>query len=299
VKTQIISLALIFSILLAGCQGFGQTSVPTATIMPAETIENLPQGLTVNDFKNYAITSLLLDMPIQLKDGIYESGSGANYELLQLMNEAAFDDLNGDGNEDAALLLAESGGGSGVFVYLVAMVKQAEGYSQSIPLLIDDRPQINSVSIENNKIQVDALIHGMADAMANPTMAVKQEYQLMHSKLILTRLDSTISSAERSISIESPVDGSELSGAFNVKGSMPIGPFENNLVYRFFDSAGILLNEGPFPVQSDGVGGAATFDTVVTLPDATPGTVFLFVLAELSMADGRYLCLDSVNVVLK
>lgn len=166
-------------------------------------------------------------------------------------------------------------------------------------MLVDDRPLINSISIENGKVKLDANIHGVGDVMTSPSMSVLEEYQLTQNQLTLTGLNSKINGVERSITIESPMDGTEVSGSIQVKGSMPIGPFENNLAYRFYDQAGKLLFEGPFSVQSDGVGGAATFDNSVTLPVGMTGKNLIFVLTELSMADGSYLCLASVNVVVK
>lgn len=288
---------------LAGCQTVNQPTQQTATETSATTAPEVTAtivvGLSLDSFKGATFMAPQLQKEVQLSDGKFESGSGADYELVQLLDQAAFGDLNGDGNEDAALLLAENSGGSGVFVFLIAMVNNGDSFVQSTPMLVDDRPLINSISIENGKVKLDANIHGVGDVMTSPSMSVLEEYQLTQNQLTLTGLNSKINGVERSITIESPMDGTEVSGSIQVKGSMPIGPFENNLAYRFYDQAGNLLFEGPFSVQSDGVGGAATFDNSVTLPDGMTGKNLIFVLTELSMADGSYLCLASVNVVVK
>lgn len=296
---QFVSAILLMS-LLSGCQVFMPTSAPTQEIVPTVTAEAEGMGLSLNQFKNYSFISPSLNETVQLKDGKYETGSGTTYESLQLLDQAGFGDLNGDGNTDAAVLLAENNGGSGVFVYLVALVKQADGYAQSSPILIDDRPNIEGVSINNNHVHLEGKIHGTSDSMANPTMLVDEEYELVRSRLIITRRVSTISSAERSITIDAPTENSEVSSSFNVKGSMPIGPFENTLAYRFYDSAGILLVEQPLAVQSDGAGGPATINATVQLPNTvSSGANLLFVLAEQNMADGSDLCLNSVNLTVK
>ncbi len=285
--------------LISGCQVWA--TKPTATMIPAtETTTNAGSNdLTLEQFKNFSFMSPSLQQEVQLVDGKFESNSGGVYESMHLLDQAAFGDLNGDGSADAAVLLAENTGGSGDFIYLVALIKQADGFSQSIPQLIDDRPLIESLSINNNRIRFVGTIHGLADAMVNPTMKVTEEFQLTHSKLTLTRMNSIISGAERSITIDTPLDNSEVSGTFNVKGSMPIGPFENTLTYRFYDVTGNLLVEGPLMVNSDGAGGPATIDANVNLPQSNPGSRLIFVLAEQSMADGSNLCLNSVNLVVK
>lgn len=287
--------------LVSGCHVFFPTAENSETVSTdaPSTAQPSVDGLTLDAFKNLSFYAPALEKEVSLNNGKYEAGSGENYESLQLLDTAGFGDLNGDGSPDAAVLLAENTGGSGVFVYLVALLKQADGYSKSTPLLIDDRPQIDSLTIENNHIHLQGKIHGMADAMANPTMQVVAEYQLTQSKLTLTKLDSTISSAERSISISAPSDFSEVGSTFTVTGTMPIGPFENSLVYRFYDSGGNMLIEAPLAVQSDGAGGPATINATINVPTATAGSTLIFTLSEQSMANGADLCLASVNLIVK
>ena len=300
-KLSKILIAMLLVGLVSGCHVFfsAPENTETTTGDTSSTVQPSVDGLTLDAFKNLSFYSPALEKEVALNNGKYESGSGENYESLQLLDTAGFGDLNGDGSADAAVLLAENTGGSGVFVYLVALVKQVDGYSQSTPLLIDDRPQIDSLTIENNHIRLEGKIHGMADAMANPTMQVVAEYQLTQSKLTLTNLVSTISSAQRSISLSAPSDFSEVGSTFSVTGSMPIGPFENTLVYRFYDAAGNMLIEAPLMVESDGVGGPATINASINVPTATAGSTLIFTLSEQSMANGADLCLASVNLIVK
>lgn len=300
-KLSKLFIAILLVGFLSGCHVFFPTAAgPEAdgTDTPS-AVQPSVDGVTLDTFKNLSFYAPALEKEVQLNNGKYEAGSGDSYESLQLLDAAGFGDLNGDGNADAAVLLAENSGGSGVFVYLVALVKQTDGYSQSTPLLIDDRPQVDSLTIANNHIRLEAKVHGLADSMANPTMAVVEEYQLTHSRLTLTNLVSTISSAERSITISAPSDYAEVESTFTVTGNMPIGPFENSLVYRFYDSAGNLLIEAPLAVESDGVGGPATINAAISVPTATSGSVLIFTLSEQSMANGTDLCLASLNLIVK
>lgn len=300
-KFSKILIAILLVGFVSGCHVFLPTpqNTETASTDTPSAAQSSIDGLSLDTFKNLSFYAPALEKEVPLINGKYEAGSGETYESLQLLDTAGFGDLNGDGSPDAAVLLAENTGGSGVFVYLVALVKQVDGYSQSTPLLIDDRPQVESLTIENNRVQLTGKIHGMADAMANPTMQVVAEYQLTQSKLTLTNLVSTISSAERSISLTTPSDYAEVESSFNVAGSMPIGPFENTLVYRFYDSAGSLLIEAPLMVESDGAGGPATINATINVPIAAAGSALIFTLSEQSMANGADLCLASVNLIVK
>ncbi len=89
--------------------------------------------------------------------------SSPNYMSVNLASQMAFGDLNGDGAGDAAVLLAENYGGSGVFVSVIAMLNQNGQPVQAASELIDDRPIINGLSIQNGQIFLDATVHGPND----------------------------------------------------------------------------------------------------------------------------------------
>jgi len=75
-------------------------------VIPALTADKLRNGTYYAPYYRRTVT---------LKDGAFSSGSGADYYSVQMLDLVANGDLNGDGVEDAAILLAETGGGSGVF----------------------------------------------------------------------------------------------------------------------------------------------------------------------------------------
>ena len=62
---------------------------------------------------------------IKLVNGAYSEGSDPVTYSVQMLGAYAFGDLNGDGKADAAVILAENGGGSGTFESLIVMVNQA------------------------------------------------------------------------------------------------------------------------------------------------------------------------------
>jgi len=298
-KNSLLCAAIIFSTLILGaCSGNTVTPEIPMLTEPAQTSAPADQ-LTLTDFNNGEIYSPESQMTVQLTDGKYEGGSGADYLYAQLLPQAAFGDINGDGKEDAVLLLAENMGGSGTFVSLIAMVASDSGFTQAPALLVDDRPLINTLTLDGNTIILDASIHGVNDPAASPSMKVVEQYRLLQGNLTLVKFDSTIGDAVRSITIDAPVSSQEVSGTLVVKGSMPIAPFENTLKYTIYDESGAVLDEGAFMVTAADMGAPATFENPLTLPVVTAGTVLRIELKEVSMADGSTLCMNSVEIVVK
>lgn len=298
-KGFISTLIIFLTLIMSACTN----SVPTTPAIqmltePAQTSAPA-NSLTLVDFNNSEIYCPESQKNVQLSSGKYEGGSGADYLVAQLMPQAAFGDINGDGNEDAVLLLAENMGGSGTFVSLIGMVASGNGFTQIPAVLVDDRPLINSLTLDGNKIVLDAYIHGVNDPAVSPSMKVVEQYQLYNGNLTLVKFDSTISNAVRSITIDAPVTGQVVTGTVEVKGSMPIAPFENTLKYSIYDETGAVLDEGAFMVTAADMGAPATFDNTLTLPPVASGTKLRIELKEVSMADGSTLCLNTVEVVVK
>jgi hypothetical protein len=249
--------------------------------------------------KNAAYQLLTYQKTVTLKDGKYENGSGADYILATLLPQIAFGDLNGDGDQDAAVLVAENAGGSGTFVSVYAIINQAGKPLQSGAALIDDRPNIQALSIKDGQISVNALIHGTNDSMANPSLGVTENYQLTKSGIKLVHFTSkTTDGTDRSIKIESPSSGAQASGSVEVKGSMPVAP-SGNVTYRIDDAAGNKLAEGPFSVSAAAAGSPATFDNTLTLPSLASGAAFWLVLSETNTGDGSMVASEAISLTIK
>ena len=287
---------------LTACQQTVVTPVSTQLTNPTEqpTLAATPvSGLTLDELMNAKVTAPQMQKEVQLQNGKYEGGTGADYALVQMLPQSVLGDLNGDGKTDAAVLLAENSGGSGVFVSLAAFIATDNGFSQSSVVLIDDRPVINTLAIQDGIITVDATIHGTNDAMVSPTLKVIENYQLIGTNITLVGLSETSADAEQKIVVDQPQQNSSVTGSVEVKGSMPVAPFENNLRYRFLDETGKVLNEGAFTVQSEDVGKPATFDNTLNLPAAASGAKIRLELAYLSAKDGSPVCITSVNLMVK
>ena len=278
------------------------TSLPTETAAIIETAVPTPPvtALTEDTLLNMQYLSPMLQVPVQLQNGEF-SGVVDGVELnARVRPETTFGDLNRDGIDDAALLLSENTGGSGVFVSLIAIYSQGDHFQQAPAVMIDDRPVINLFAMETGSVNVTGLIHGPNDPMVDPTTSFSAEYRLFGGQLVQTHIASAFGGGDAHvILITMPIDGEEVSGTLRLAGNMPIGPFENNLALTITDPAGNALVHEGFMVQAADMGAPATFDNSITLPVVNTGTELLVTLSELSMADGTPIAVDSVVIKVK
>jgi hypothetical protein len=276
------------------------TAAPTDTLVPTKPPAPTASRLTAEQLKNAEYYLPQYDRTVKLANGSYEAGSGADYISTTLLTTLAFGDLNGDGVDDAAVLLAENGGGSGVFVSVIVMLNQNGQPAQSSSALIDDRPQINGLSIENGQITVAATIHGPSDPGCCPNFPVSETYAWTPTQLELVRFSSkTPTGIERELHLDLPVPDTEASSFLQVQGSFTISPFENTLTYRLVDEQDHPLAEGPITAKSEGVGGPGTFAATIDLAGMPSGSAVRLEIFDLSAADGSTLAMDSVLVTIK
>lgn len=97
-------------------------------------------------------------------------GSAITEEIV-LMDKFAYGDINADGRDDTALLLARYGGGSGVFIYAAAFVSGTVTYRGSNVFFLGDRIAPQSISIDQGVIKVEYLDREPNEALAaEPTV---------------------------------------------------------------------------------------------------------------------------------
>jgi hypothetical protein len=239
---------------------------------------------------------------VHLRDGKFEQGTpGSDDFISAVMTEfVAAGDLDGDGTYEAAALVSENYGGTGVFVFL-AVYSQVEGtWAFQTSSMVDDRPRLNALSIANREIFLDAVIHGVDEPMCCPTLRTTRHYRFVDNLLDLIDYTTFTPGGEpRTVSIESPADGSDVFTAIPIEGKVAIAPFENNLVYRIFDISGIELSAGAITVSATDPGAPGTFGAVIPLGNVLSGTIIRLEVQDLSAADGSLLAMDSVELVVK
>ncbi|MFQ3618747.1 MAG: YbaY family lipoprotein [Cyanobacteriota bacterium] len=108
-----------------------------------------------------------------------------NAVLSRQQGQIAFGDLDGNGQQDAVMIMAVNTGGSGIFVYLAPLLN-LEGAIES-PMLagLGDRIQVNRVRLlDDGLISVNLIIQGPNDPQCCPTQEVTQFYRVSEGSVV-------------------------------------------------------------------------------------------------------------------
>jgi hypothetical protein len=154
------------------------TAEPTATATveaaaPAELTEAMLDNL---DYQG------IYSETVQLTDGKYEGEPFVEGNVLRpIVNRlplTAFGDLNGDGVNDAAVLLVEQSGGTGRFVYLAAVINQAGNLANVSTIFLGDRVSPQTLAITEGQIVMEIVTHADSDPLCCPSLMRRSIYAL-------------------------------------------------------------------------------------------------------------------------
>jgi len=315
VSRYLLNILLLCAIFLSGCSSLSASSTLAAvTLSPAVTEAILPTESPtpaptaapdyVEKIRNAEYQLSLTDSRqiVQLVDGKYEKGApgGADFVSATVTPFVARGDLTGDGEDEYAALVAENYGGSGTFVFLAVFADVGGTPVFQTSTLVDDRPLLNELSIEDNEIFLDAVIHGFEEPMCCPTLRTTRHFRFIERQLDMTEYTTfTPDARPRTITITAPASGAETYSSIQIRGDVAIAPFENNLVYRIYDVSGIELSVGAISVSAADLGAPGTFDTIIPIGSALSGAVIRLEVQDISAADGSLLAMDSVELVVK
>ena len=307
---------LLLAIFLSGCSSASSSPTPDSVISSPVATEaaqptespTLAAPTAAPDYiakiRNAEYQLSLTDslQIVQLTDGKYEQGVAGSTDFISVSvtDFVARGDLNGDGKNEFAALVAENSGGSGVFVFLAVFADVDGTPVFQTSTLVDDRPQLNALSIEDNEIFLDAVIHGLEDPMCCPALRTTRRFRFVERQLDMTEYTTfTPDGRPRTITITSPASGTETYSSIQIRGSVAIAPFENNLVYRIYDVSGIELSAGAISVSAVDLGAPGTFDAIIPIGNALSGAVIRLEVQDISAADGSLFAMDSVELVVK
>jgi hypothetical protein len=274
--------------------------IPTITKTPillSPTPSSVPSSvpeLSVDILRNATYYAPFYKRTVKLVNGSYSEGSGATAYSVQILNVYAYGDLNGDGKVDAAVILAENGGGSGTFESVAAVINLRGAPHQTGQVKLGDRVLVKSANIAKGVIHLNMLVQGPNDPLCCPSQAEVQSFWLLGNDLWLMDVTSGSTGVERSINITYPGNWVDVTNPFTVSGNVPISPFENTLNYAIYLLDGTKVNESSVLVSSAGMGTPGTFTKTFDLSSAGITGLVVIQFKELSAADGSILALDSV-----
>ena len=148
-------------------------------VSPHQSIAYSP--LTVDALKN--LTYPTMYETVTLQDGGYEMDSLVDIKndihdrLSVTFADHAFGDLDGDGNEDAVVVLVANGGGSGHSYYLVPVFNERgipKAFNSGVEL--GDRIELHDISIRNGIVTVKLTTQGPYDPFCCPTKSQSLDF---------------------------------------------------------------------------------------------------------------------------
>ena len=252
------------------------------------------QRLTLDQLRNAEYHLPLLgdeDTPIQFTNGQgqFVFGEGATERVhAGLVNDTvAFGDLDGDAIADAVAVVYISSGGSGTFIYLVALLDRDGAPIQAAHAFLGDRVAVESLTISSGEIVAATLAHRPSDGLCCPTLGITRTFALRGDRLV----------PHQALVIESPLPGETVASGVEISGAASTYPSAGTLAYSVYDARGGVIGMGSLPV--DGYGDQpGTFAAPIEFIAGTdaPGRIDI---VDLHPADGSALTRTAVPVILQ
>jgi heat shock protein HslJ len=144
-----------------------------------------PSPPVLSELKNATYRGLEADVEVvTLTDGVWEGepfveGAASRPRVVFVRDFHLMGDLDGDGLEEAVVLLSESSGGSGEFLH-VAVVDRVEGKLENIATTpLGDRVQIRRGWTDGERIFLDVVQAGPEDAACCPGEMLTRGWALL------------------------------------------------------------------------------------------------------------------------
>jgi len=145
---------------------------------------------TEAELNNATYAGLLdLDGPITLVNGRWEGepyapGGASRPIVIAAPGFRLTGDLNGDGTDEAVVVLAQSSGGSGSYDYLAAVGRTDVGVRNLATVALGDRVAIRAATIEDGVLRVSVLRAGDGDARCCPGELADLAWTLSEGALV-------------------------------------------------------------------------------------------------------------------
>jgi heat shock protein HslJ len=141
--------------------------------------------------------------PVRLTDGRWEGDpfvpDGASRPSLEIADPVLVTgDLDGDGSDEAVVLLMQASGASGLFHHLAVVSREGGALVQRGAAPLGDRVQIRAARVDGERVILEIVQAGPEDAMCCPTEMAELVWELLDRGLtqISSRLTGTLSIAD-------------------------------------------------------------------------------------------------------
>lgn len=180
---------------------------PTAAPSPTDTAVPAA-GLLLEQVRNaaYRFTDTP-DRPVQLTDGVQprdvNDPAGADYRIAGIVEggeAVALGDLNGDGADDAAVILTADPDGTGVFYHLFVMLSDGGQPAQTAETFLGDRVALHALTIADGEISIQMDVAGPDDGACCPSQPTTRSYRLESDLSLAVTMD------QNGVAVTFPVD---------------------------------------------------------------------------------------------
>lgn len=154
------------------------TTTPTVTPIPTPQPSPTPTRLSLAALQNITYTLYSMEgWQVKLTDGVYDDSDGEIPYYVQIdPRSPIYGDLNGDGLEDALVLIYTQAGLSGQYLDLVWVVNRNGQPQPAKSISLGDRGKINSITIDQDGVTLDLFTHGPHDGACCPTVSKLEHY---------------------------------------------------------------------------------------------------------------------------
>jgi len=179
---------------------------------------------------------------IHLHNGRFETeaapGSATKIRTA-VFAEPVYGDMDGDGDEDAVLLLTQDPGGSGTFYYIAVAVNQSDGYRGTHAKLLGDRIAPQNITVRNGFITATYADRRPEEPMAALPSVAKSRYLILQN----TELKEIRPFSEW-IYLDSPLPGAIVDSPLKIQGhARGNWFFEGDFPVVLTDSQGAVIAE--------------------------------------------------------
>lgn len=268
------------------------------SVTPEYTVNPLAPDVLANmEIKS----ELTADGVALLASGVYTEpvapGSASVIEVQLQPFPIAYGQI--DEQDAAAVIIAESGGGSGTFVNLALIVDQDGTAEHVASAPLGENVVVQELAIDNNQITLAMLTQGPDDPLCCPSQIVTQVYELQGETLAL--VDET---TETALAGESALAGTLWTWVETQMndGSVKTPATEGAFTLTFLDDGAVSATtdcntfNGSFTEGSDGVGLTIAFliSTAMACPDGAQEQEFI---ADVTSING-YIITDAGQLAL-
>jgi len=166
-----------------------QTGGLTFSFDPAGCDASLPIVLSLQSLQNGTYLAFGLQ-DVTLTDGVYTdpnfnpANTGSAIHDTFMGQSMAFGDLNGDGSEDAVIVLGTNTGGSGTFVEIMPVLNVNGAPQLAGSLQVGDRAPVNALAIQNGVVTASVMVAGPNDGLCCPSVSETWTLALVNGALV-------------------------------------------------------------------------------------------------------------------